>query len=179
MIYSSEDYDFLFFQAQVDLFFGDRIKALNDSFFLLERLPENNKNFHKDRFASNIQKLILQMESNKLWNDLIIFIDQLLWHSPNETKYTLKLAEAHYQAGNYKFSKNILSSIEFETRFSKDINFLKEKINNKNTKNTEIYLKKYNSHYIVSGDLNNIKVNLLVDTGHTISVITKKFFREK
>ena len=176
LVYSSEDYDFLFFQAQVDLFFGDRIKALNDSFFLLERLPENNKNFHKDRFALNIQKLILQMESNKLWNDLIIFIDQLLWHSPNETKYTLKLAEAHYQAGNYKFSNNILSSIEHETRFSKDINFLKEKINNKNTKNTEISLKKYNSHYIVSGDLNNIKVNLLVDTGATISVITKKFF---
>jgi clan AA aspartic protease (TIGR02281 family) len=174
--YSSEDYDFLFFQAQVDLFFGDRIKALNDSFFLLERLPENNKNFHKDRFASNIQKLIIQMESNELWNDLIVFIDQLLWHSPNETKYTLKLAEAHYQAGNYKFSKNILSSIEYETRFSRDINFLKAKINNKNTKNTEISLKKYNSHYIVSGDLNNIKVNLLVDTGATISVITKKFF---
>ena len=76
----------------------------------------------------------------------------------------LKLAEAHYQAGNYKFSKNILSSIEFETRFSKDINFLKEKINNKNTK-IQKFILKYNSHYIVSGDLNNIKVNLLVDTG--------------
>ena len=90
-------------------------------------MPENNKNFHRDRFLTNIQKLIDQMESNNLWNDLIIFIDQLLWHTPNETKYTLKLAEAHYQNGNYNFSKNILSSIEYETRFSKDIKFLENK----------------------------------------------------
>ena len=85
---------FFVFPSSGRSFFGDRIKALNDSFFLLERLPENNKNFHKDRFASNIQKLILQMESNKLWNDLIIFIDQLLWHSPNETKYTFKISRS-------------------------------------------------------------------------------------
>tara|TARA_B100002019_G_scaffold269188_1_gene261777 strand:- start:1829 stop:2986 length:1158 start_codon:yes stop_codon:yes gene_type:complete len=176
LIYSSEDYDFLFFKAQIDLFFGDRIKALNDAFFLLERLPENNKNFHRDMFVTNIKKLIHQMESNNLWNELIIFIDQLLWHTPNETKYTLKLAEAHFQSGNYNFAKNILSSIEYEARFSKDINFLKAKINNKNSNNTEILLEKYNTHFIVAGDLNNIKVNLLIDTGASISVITKKFF---
>lgn len=176
--YSADDYEFLFLQSQIDLFFGDRVKAINDSFFLLEKLSIGQVSFHKENLKSNIQKVLFDLESKGMWDDLIKFIDQILWHMPNEKKYLLKLAEAYYLNGNDNFSKNILETIGHDKKYAKSIGILKSKIYKKNLQNASVLLKKYNSHFLVDGDLNNIKVSLLIDTGATISVITDRFFQK-
>jgi len=95
---------------------------------------------------------------------------------PNEKIYILKLAELHYLSGNYEFSKNILDTLDYDEKYSKSVNILKSKIRKKSIQSKDISLRKYNSHFVVDGDLNNIKASLLIDTGASTSVIKKSFF---
>ena len=176
LIYSTDDYEFLFLKSQIDLFAGDRIRALNDSFFLLEKLSINKKNFHKRNSEINIKEVLSNLESENLINEAIPFVEQILWHMPNEKKYILKLAELHYLSGNYEFSKNILDTLDYDEKYSKSVNILKSKIRKKSIQSKDISLRKYNSHFVVDGDLNNIKASLLIDTGASTSVIKKSFF---
>ncbi len=174
-------YDLAFrgLQAQWLAASGDRLAAIEKYYSLLNESVAAEQG----RYAGAISKLVdaevTALADQQAWHPLIRFIERLLWHEPQHPPYILMLAKAHIELKQYGQATTLLQSIAYNEYYEAQVNDLLEAIALKNLRAEAIALTPQNEHYLVDGQINNATaVNLLIDTGASVSVISERYFRQ-
>ena len=187
------DMNFLLLEAQLIV----KTELLSDAiahYYSLTKLPMTA--VESRQIQDSIEQLssdtISQLQRAYSWDTLAIFVEPLLQFEPQNRLYILALAEAYAQQNQFNLMENILASIDFDDPAAQRIRQLayhsdKEhsEQNQMPTANgllannqlrTAVALHKAGEHYIVNGLLSSNKIALLIDTGASITAISRDYF---
>ena len=119
------------------------------------------------------------LKSKSDWASLIKLLEHLLWYQPSNDLYTLEIAEAYFQLGQYQQSRFRLELLIGHAYYGKRAQILLDEINRLSLVKAVFPLIKQSAHYLIEGQLNSYKITLLIDTGASISVLSEWFFKQK
>lgn len=127
----------------------------------------------RELVSSEINRLL----TAELWIEMNNFCYDVLRFDPNNMHLYWCLAQANYQQGLYDESLDNLSLLLDNPNFSVKAKVLQAKIENQNRLPSAIPLIKQGEHYIVKGYINqNSDINLLIDTGASLSLLSQQRF---
>ncbi len=186
-----QDMDFLLIEAKLKV----ETHLLSDAiahYYDLLRFPMTTA--QAQFIQSQIQQLtsntIKQLSHNYSWDVLARFVEPLLQLEPNKRLYILSLAKAYAELQQISLMENVLASIDYQDPDAQRIR-ASLAVNNPNqadeaTANSEVAssqskrysipLKQYGDHYVVQASLSNNSVELLIDTGASITAISRAYF---
>lgn len=122
------------------------------------------------------------------WDVLAMFIEPLLQLAPDNRLYILSLAKAYAELYQEALMENVLASLDFNDPDAQKIRQIivaqqrPETIGESPEQNNEvdlgraINLKKYADQYVIQGSLSGNPVSLLIDTGASVTAISKQYF---
>ncbi len=134
---------------------------------------------------------IEQLRRNYSWDILAMFVEPLLQLEPNNRLYILSLAMAYAELFQEGLMENVLASLKFDDPDAQAIRKIiaaqqaipnEEKIDNLDTGATTanlgrpVPLKQFGNQYVVEAKLSSNPVALLIDTGASVTAISKKYF---
>jgi clan AA aspartic protease (TIGR02281 family) len=184
-----QDMDFLLIEAQLKVETVLLSEAINHYYDLL-RVPMTaaQNDYIQQQIKSLTNNTIEQLSNNYSWDTLAKFVEPLLQLEPNNRQYILSLANAYaelYQAG---LMENVLASLALDDPAAQKIRQIhitqqtSQPIDDSadpelSTKNTRpIPLKHIGDHYVVNASLSSNPVTLLIDTGASITAISRAFY---
>jgi len=134
-------------------------------------------------FASRINTLFREQvgayAAEKNWQALVIFSERLLWHEPGHPPYVLVHARALAKLGQYVQARSELQTIIHDRRSGDQAKNLIEDIDRLSQGGGQIRLVRRGLHHIVSATINGqFNANLMIDTGASVSVISRKYLQE-
>ncbi|MEX2962038.1 retroviral-like aspartic protease family protein [Microbulbifer sp. TYP-18] len=163
---------------------GDLVAAIK-AYYRLEHYTyevdkiEDIKRIIKTLVQAYHKKIDPENSGKVLWPQMLEFYEELALLDPNDYSYLYRQAEIHYLLNDYPRSLELLDYLLGDLAWGKVAQQLKTKISSKLKAKEGIDLRKVNGHFIVSGVLGGRhKVELLIDTGATISVISSQFFQQ-
>ena len=185
-----QDMDFLLIEAQLKVETDLLSDAINHYYDLL-RVPMTaaQNDYIQQQILSLTSNTIEQLSNNYSWDTLARFVEPLLQLEPNNRQYILSLANAYaelYQAG---LMENVLASLALDDPAAQKIRQIlitqqasqpdddgasESELSTKNTR--PIPLKHIGDHYVVNASLSNNSVALLIDTGASITAISRAFY---
>jgi len=185
-----QDMDFLLIEAQLKVETNLLSDAINHYYDLL-RVPMTaaQNDYIQQQILSLTSNTIEQLSNNYSWDTLARFVEPLLQLEPNNRQYILSLANAYaelYQAG---LMENVLASLALDDPAAQKIRQIlitqqasqpdddgasESELSTKNTR--PIPLKHIGDHYVVNASLSNNSVALLIDTGASITAISRAFY---
>jgi clan AA aspartic protease (TIGR02281 family) len=122
------------------------------------------------------------------WDVLAMFIEPLLQLAPDNRLYILSLAKAYAELYQEALMENVLASLDFDDPDAQKIRQIivaqqrPDTIGESPEQNNEvdlgraINLKKYADQYVIQGSLSGNPVSLLIDTGASVTAISKQYF---
>jgi clan AA aspartic protease (TIGR02281 family) len=134
---------------------------------------------------------IKQFKRNYSWDILAMFVEPLLQLEPNNRLYILSLAMAYAELFQEGLMENVLASLDFDDPDAQKIRklILAQKVTVSNNENDAldtanettnigrpIPLKQFGDQYVVEAKLSSNPVALLIDTGASVTAISKKYF---
>ena len=138
---------------------------------------------------------IKQLRRNYSWDILAMFVEPLLQLEPNNRLYILSLAMAYAELFQEGLMENVLASLKFNDPDAQAIREIitkiiaaqqttpdEEKIDNLDTGATTanlgrpIPLKQFGDQYVVEAKLSSNPVALLIDTGASVTAVSKQYF---
>ncbi|WP_158971108.1 TIGR02281 family clan AA aspartic protease [Paraglaciecola sp. L3A3] len=146
---------------------------------------------------SEVEEIILQLSNNTInqlkntysWDVLAKFVEPLIQIDPENRLYILSLARAYAEQYQELLMENILASLPFEDPSAQairkivaieDAELSAIEDDNSPSPFTElgrsISLKQYGDQYVVKAKLSDNEIDLLIDTGASITVISKHYF---
>lgn len=125
------------------------------------------------------KKVVGESNGEERWPLLLKFYEELALLDQSNYSYLFKQAEIHYQLNDYPRSLALLDYLLADIEWGNVARQLKHKIATKMRAKEGIALRQDNGHYIVSGVIESShQVELLIDTGATLSVISTRFFKQ-
>nr|WP_255490901.1 retropepsin-like aspartic protease [Spartinivicinus marinus] len=125
------------------------------------------------------KKVVSESSEGEHWPLLLKFYEELALLDSNNYGYLFKQAEIHYQLNDFPRSLALLDYLLADVKWGNVARQLKHKIATKIRAKEGIALRQNNGHYIVSGVIDNShQVELLIDTGATLSVVSTRFFKQ-
>jgi clan AA aspartic protease (TIGR02281 family) len=134
---------------------------------------------------------IEQLTRTYSWDVLAMFIEPLLQLAPNNRLYILSLAKAYAELYQEALMENVLASLPFDDPSAEAIRqiLISQHIPDTNNELPEqnnddegvdigraITLKKYADQYVIDGSLSGNPVSLLIDTGASVTAVSKQYF---
>ncbi len=132
-------------------------------------------------YVSQIQRLVAQeiksLQAQKAWLPLSQFVERLLWHEPQHPPYVLVLAQVQIELKQYTQAKTALYSIQYDAFYAARVKELLDRIALVDLLDAAVPLTVHREHYSVQGNLNgNVSVKLIIDTGASLSVLSRRTF---
>ena len=137
------------------------------------------------------QNTIKQLRRNYSWDILAMFVEPLLQLEPSNRLYILSLAMAYAELFQEGLMENVLASLDFNDPDAQSIrniivaqqlspaNGEDDKLDEDET-NTNlgrpVPLKQFGDQYVVAASLSSNPVALLIDTGASVTAISKQYF---
>ena len=187
------DMDFLLLEAQLNV----KTELLSDAiahYYSLTKLPMSAAQYQEihNRISELSGQTISQLQRAYSWDTLAIFVEPLLQLEPQNRSYILALAEAYAQQNQFNLMENILASLDFDDPASERIRQLNLTVSSANeyggddsmsadstahkAANMSIKLLQIGDQYIVNGLLSGNNVALLIDTGASITALSRQYF---
>ena len=124
-----------------------------------------------------VEKYLAQMRKEHHWQQIVDLMESLIYHEPDHLPYQFILATALAELERFDQARQHLWVLEEFDVYSAKARLLLSKIDNKETGNEAIHLTRKGEHYLVTGDLaGGNRVNLMIDTGASISVLSQRHF---
>ena len=157
----------------------NRIAAVDAIFSLVDQLSGVEHEIYSHQKNIIIKSHLGTLKSKSDWASLIKLLEHLLWYQPSNDLYTLEIAEAYFQLGQYQQSRFRLELLIGHAYYGKRAQILLDEINRLSLVKAVFPLIKQSAHYLIEGQLNSFKITLLIDTGASISVLSEWFFKQK
>lgn len=185
-----QDMDFLLIEAQLKVETSLLSDAINHYYDLL-RMPMTvaQKNYIEQQIKALTSNTIEQLTNNYSWDILAKFVEPLFQLEPTNRQYILSLARAYAELFQAGLMENVLASLRFDdpaaqkirqiliTQLASQTNeddAIKSELSIQNTR--PIPLKQIGDHYVVNASLSNNPVTLLIDTGASITAISREYY---
>lgn len=187
-----QDMDFLLLEAKVKV----ETTLLSDAiahYYDLLRNPMTDA--QQSEIELQIEQLskntIEQLRRNYSWDILAMFVEPLLQLAPNNRLYILSLAMAYAELFQEGLMENVLASLDFEDPdaqrvrkilVAQQITQVDDEVDDFETDDVianqgrPIPLKQFGDQYVVEAELSNNPVALLIDTGASVTAISKQYF---
>jgi len=187
-----QDMDFLLLEARLKV----QTTLLSDAiahYYDLLRKPMTGA--QQSEIEGQIEQLskntIGQLKRNYSWDILAMFIEPLLQLEPSNRLYILSLARAYAELSQQSLMENVLASLDFDDPDAQRIrqiivaqnitptnNEVDDLETNEPTNNLgrPIPLKQFGDQYVVEAQLSSNQVTLLIDTGASVTAISKQYF---
>ena len=188
-----QDVDFLLLEADLIAQSSLLSEAIIHYYGLL-KLPMTQEQHQliQDTISSLSTNTIRQLEKAYSWDTLAIFVEPLLQIDPDNKPFILALARAYAEQQQANLMKNTLASLPFddpEALAIRDIiqivetaQITEDPKDNEDATRTpagrSISLKQFGGQYVVAALLSGNKVDLLIDTGATITAIDQDYYRQ-
>lgn len=191
-----QDMDFLLLEAKLKVETTLLSNAIAHYYDLLRspmtRTQQSEIELQIEQLSENT---IEQLRRNYSWDILAMFVEPLLQLAPNNRLYILSLAIAYAELYQEGLMENVLASLDFDDPDAQNIRkiILAQQVipasddldesdeGNKNIDETAdlgrpIPLKKFGDQYVVEAKLSSNPVALLIDTGASVTAISKQYF---
>jgi clan AA aspartic protease (TIGR02281 family) len=187
-----QDMDFLLLEAKLKV----ETTLLSDAiahYYDLLRSPMTAA--QQNEIEQQIQQLgtntIGQLKLSYSWDILAMFVEPLLQLEPSNRLYILSLAMAYAELYQEGLMENVLASLNFDDPDAQKIRkiIVSQQVTSANDEFDEldtgektanfgrsIPLKQFGDQYVVAAKLSGNQVALLIDTGASVTAISKQYF---
>lgn len=184
-----QDMDFLLLEAKMKV----ETTLLSDAiahYYDLLRNPMTVAQQHEveEQISTLSHNTIEQLTRLYSWDVLAMFIEPLLQLDPNNRLYILSLARAYAEQYQEALMENVLASLPYNDPSAQAIRQII--VTQQLPQTTEelpgqavaanagraIALQKYADQYVIDGLLSSNPVSLLIDTGASVTAISKQYF---
>ncbi|AGH43485.1 retropepsin-like aspartic protease family protein [Paraglaciecola psychrophila] len=190
-----QDMDFLLLEAKLKVettLLSDAIAHYYD--LLRKPMTSVQHNEIEQQIEQLSKNTIKQLRHNYSWDILAMFVEPLLQLEPNNRLYILSLAMAYAELFQEGLMENVLASLDFNDTDAQRIRniIVAQQISPVNDDNDEsdkldagetntnlgqpIPLKQFGDQYVVAAQLSSNPVALLIDTGASVTAISKQYF---
>jgi clan AA aspartic protease (TIGR02281 family) len=187
-----QDMEFLLLEAKVKVETTLLSDAITHYYDLLRKPMTASQQSEIERQIKQLSKnTIEQLKRNYSWNILAMFVEPLLQLEPNNRLYIVSLAMAYAELFQEGLMENVLASLDFDDPDAQNIRkiIMTQQIMPKKNEGDEsdereknnnlvqpIPLKQFADQYVVEAKLSGNQVALLIDTGASITAISKQYF---
>lgn len=187
-----QDMDFLLIEAKLKVETGLLSDAIVNYYALLRQpmtlLQQTNIEEQISRLGSTS---INQLKSTYSWDVLAEFVEPLLQIDPDNRLYILSLARAYAELFQDILMENILAGLPFDDPAASAIRRivavpqarLEQQTSNEDNKQSSIAelgrsveLKQFGDQYVVDAKLSDNDIELLIDTGASITTVSRQFY---
>jgi clan AA aspartic protease (TIGR02281 family) len=187
-----QDMDFLLLEAKLKVettLLSDAIAHYYD--LLRKPMTSAQHNEIEQQIEQLSKNTIKQLRRNYSWDILAMFVEPLLQLEPNNRLYILSLAMAYAELFQEGLMENVLASLDFNDPDAQRIRHIivAQQISPVNDESDEsdagdttanlgrpIPLKQFGDQYVVAAQLSSNPVALLIDTGASVTAISKQYF---
>jgi clan AA aspartic protease (TIGR02281 family) len=187
-----QDMDFLLLEAKLKVettLLSDAIAHYYD--LLRKPMTSAQHNEIEQQIEQLSKNTIKQLRRNYSWDILAMFVEPLLQLEPNNRLYILSLAMAYAELFQEGLMENVLASLDFNDLDAQRIRHIivAQQISPVNDESDEsdagetntnlgrpIPLKQFGDQYVVAAQLSSNPVALLIDTGASVTAISKQYF---
>jgi clan AA aspartic protease (TIGR02281 family) len=190
-----QDMDFLLLEAKLKVettLLSDAIAHYYD--LLRKPMTSAQHNEIEQQIEQLSKNTIEQLRRNYSWDILAMFVEPLLQLEPNNRLYILSLAMAYAELFQEGLMENVLASLDFNDPDAQRIRniIVAQQISPVNDGSDEsddldagetnanlgrpIPLKQFGDQYVVAAKLSSNPVALLIDTGASVTAISKQYF---
>jgi clan AA aspartic protease (TIGR02281 family) len=157
------------------------VKNFSQAIELITELLEAASSFELERLNSNListsKSYISELKESQQFQKLVNFLEERIELGIQPSFYTYALAEYYVEIQRYLLAIQLLKEIEFHDDYVENSKNLLAFIEKKSLENKEYShkfpLKKQGEHFIVSVMLDQTPLNLLLDTGATLTLINE------
>jgi clan AA aspartic protease (TIGR02281 family) len=190
-----QDMDFLLLEAKLKVETTLLSDAITHYYDLLRKPMTSTQHNEIEQQIEQLSKnTIKQLRRNYSWDILAMFVEPLLQLEPNNRLYILSLAMAYAELFQEGLMENVLASLDFNDPDAQRIRniILTQQISPVNDESDEsddldvgetnanlkrpIPLKQFGDQYVVAASLSSNPVALLIDTGASVTAISKQYF---
>jgi clan AA aspartic protease (TIGR02281 family) len=175
-------YDLTFLALKADaLAATDQVAEAIELYFLMISYTFETR--QEEYFSARIRHLateqLTQLKQSQQWQAMIDFSGQLLQQESSYPPYILAQAEAYIKVEDFDSAEPMLTAL-LDNKFYRDqTQSLLDDIRNETLQQTAIQLQPLGEHYIVDGFINqSSNIRLMIDTGASLSVLTRARFDE-
>ena len=187
-----QDMDFLLLEAKLKVettLLSDAIAHYYD--LLRNPMTAAQQSEIEQQIQQLSQNTIEQLRRNYSWDILAMFVEPLLQLEPNNRLYTLSLARAYAELFQEGLMENVLASLDFNDPDAQNIRNImvaqqilpaNDKVDKLDVEETNtnlgrpVSLKQFGNQYVVAATLSSNPVALLIDTGASVTAISKQYF---
>jgi clan AA aspartic protease (TIGR02281 family) len=190
-----QDMDFLLLEAKLKVettLLSDAIAHYYD--LLRKPMTSVQHNEIEQQIEQLSKNTIKRLRHNYSWDILAMFVEPLLQLEPNNRLYILSLAMAYAELFQEGLMENVLASLDFNDPDAQRIRniIVAQQISPVNDESDEsddldavetntnlgrpIPLKQFGDQYVVAAKLSSNPVALLIDTGASVTAISKQYF---
>lgn len=169
--------DYLLLQADLYERSG-RVQMAADAFYDLADQPSLSGD--DVPLLANARRLALQVlvqaKQTQDWESALAYVDGLLWREPDFTPYILAKVEALVEMGDWSQAQLHLDRVPADPVYQLEMDKLSVRIRrDQQPASTQLALASHNNHFLVSlGIGQSQSVNLMIDTGASLSVISDR-----
>jgi clan AA aspartic protease (TIGR02281 family) len=187
-----QDMDFLLLEAKLKLETTLLSDAIAHYYDLLRKPMTAAQQSEVELQIEQLSKnTIEQLKRNYSWDILAMFIEPLLQLEPSNRLYILSLAMAYAELFQEGLMENVLASLDFDDPDAQRIRNIivaqqitpaNDEVDDLDAGQTTanlgrpIPLKKFGDQYVVEAKLSSNNVALLIDTGASVTAISKQYF---
>ena len=187
-----QDMDFLLLEAKLKLettLLSDAIAHYYD--LLRKPMTAAQQNEIELQIETLSKNTIEQLRRNYSWDILAMFVEPLLQLEPSNRLYILSLAMAYAKLFQEGLMENVLASLDFNDPDAQKIRniLLAQQVTPTNDETDDsdagdtitnlgrpVPLKQFGDQYVVEAKLSSNRVALLIDTGASVTAISKQYF---
>jgi len=178
--YSPDDLDFLFLVVELKLAKQQVLEAVKKAFSLQYHTFDIDLQQQSITYAEElVRQEFKRLNRLSSWFELAQFAEEVLSIDANNLEAQWALAQAQFQQGKFENAVENLNSLLDKPNYQVKANHLLKNIQLALQRPVMVPLTRRGEHFIVEGVINNrFSVELLIDTGASISLLSQTVFDE-
>ena len=178
--YSPDDLDFLMTFVKLRLAKKQVLLAVKKAFSLQYHTFDLDLQRQSIDYAQAlVREEIKRLYKLALWFELAQFTEEVLAIAPNSAQAQWALAQAQFQQGDYSLARQSLNTLLNQPNYQVKSQRLLDNIELALQRPVSVPLIRKGDHFIVEGVINDsFSVNLLIDTGASISLLSQHVYDE-